>query len=44
MVHDIAEGNYTRAAMAVGANLVVNVYPIMTQRYNRARIYRALGK
>ncbi|OGZ13300.1 MAG: hypothetical protein A3C93_00075 [Candidatus Lloydbacteria bacterium RIFCSPHIGHO2_02_FULL_54_17] len=28
----------------VTANLLVNVYPVMLQRYNRARIYRLLQK
>ena len=35
-------GRWDRAGIVAGLNLVVNVIPVMVQRYNRARIVSAL--
>ncbi|MEK6969115.1 MAG: hypothetical protein AABW48_01675 [Nanoarchaeota archaeon] len=40
----LADGDYKRAAVGAAINTVVNIYPIMLQRYNRARIYKVLGR
>ena len=39
-IDKIADGDYDGAAIQTALNLLVNVYPIMMQRYNRSRIYR----
>ncbi len=36
--------NYIGGGISLGFNLVVNYYPILVQRYNRARIYNTLEK
>lgn len=40
----IAEGNYAGAASQLISNLLVNIYPIMTQRYNRSRLHNAIER
>jgi hypothetical protein len=44
MVRDLARGDLAGAASILLQNLVINVYPVMVQRYNRARILRALNQ
>jgi hypothetical protein len=39
----IIYGDYVDAARVTAVTLSINIYPIMLQRYNRARIYNALG-
>ncbi len=41
---EIADGDHTRAVITTAVNIAGNVYPILLQRYNRARIYNALEK
>lgn len=38
----LSEGDLKTAGYATLANVVANIYPIMVQRYNRARIYNSL--
>ena len=40
----LADGEYRTAAISTGVNLLINVYPIMTHRYNRSRIYPVLER
>ena len=40
----ISEGKYKEASLSALVNIVGNLYPVMLQRYNRARIYNALEK
>jgi len=40
----LAIGSYDGVAIGIGLNLAINVYPIMTQRYNRGRIHRVLER
>jgi len=40
----LSKGDYKFAGIFAGINAVTNVYPIMLQRYNRARVYNILGK
>lgn len=40
----LSEGNVNSAAFAAVINTLVNVYPIMVQRYNRLRLYRNINK
>ena len=40
----LADGKYRTAAISTGVNLLINVYPIMTHRYNRSRIYPVLER
>lgn len=42
-VPNLLLGEYARAAWELLANLLVNVYPAMVQRYNRIRLLRAFG-
>lgn len=35
---------YTGAAISMGANIAVNLYPIMSQRYNRNRAMKLLER
>ena len=44
LAHQLAEGQIKAATFTAGLNLLVNVYPIMVQRYNRSRLYRAIHK
>ncbi|MBI2547225.1 MAG: hypothetical protein HYW23_02150 [Candidatus Aenigmarchaeota archaeon] len=44
MVDRLANGDYDGAAIIAAINTVVNIYPIMLQRYNRARIYKVLDR
>ena len=41
---EIALGSYNWALIDIAINLVVNIYPIMTQRFNRVRIENVLEK
>ncbi|MFA6889366.1 MAG: hypothetical protein WC254_07765 [Candidatus Woesearchaeota archaeon] len=38
-VDAISEENYIEAGFKLAINILVNLYPIITQRYNRSRIY-----
>lgn len=38
-VNSLLEGNYGLAALDVGSNLAFGIYPVLLQRYNRARLY-----
>lgn len=40
----ISNGEYGMAVLETGLNLVLGIYPILTQRYNRARIYNTLER
>ncbi len=40
----ISEGKYERATFEIGLNLALGIYPALTQRYNRARIYNTIEK
>jgi len=40
----LSNGQYKEATMLAFINIIVNLYPVMLQRYNRARIYNALEK
>ena len=40
----LSDGRYGMAALGSGLNLALGVYPILTQRYNRARIYNTVEK
>jgi hypothetical protein len=40
----LINGRYKQAAMGVSINLAVNLYPIMLQRYNRARMAPMIEK
>jgi len=42
MVRALARGDLAAAASILLQNLVINVYPVMVQRYNRGRILRVL--
>ena len=44
MVNGIIDGEFDIAITALGINLGVNIYPIMLQRYNRARITNAFDR
>ena len=44
MIQDLADGDLESAGWMLLKNLAINVYPIMVQRYNRARIYNALDR
>jgi glycosyl-4,4'-diaponeurosporenoate acyltransferase len=44
ITHAFKEGNYNSALLTGAVNLLVNVYPIMLQRYNRTRINNVLEK
>jgi hypothetical protein len=44
MIRAIMRGKYDAAAGAVIANLIVNIYPTLVQRYNRQRILRLLNQ
>ena len=37
-------GDYIGGTIALGINLAVNYYPLLTQRYNRVRIYNLLDR
>ncbi len=41
-IYQVAQEDYVGATMTFAMNTVVNVYPIMLQRYNRTRVYRIL--
>lgn len=41
---ELATGNASAAAFTTGINILVNAYPIMLQRYNRIRLFRAINK
>jgi len=43
-VDELADGEYKTAAIGTGVNLLINVYPIMTHRYIRSRIYPLLER
>ena len=43
MASQFAEGNINKATFLAVMNILVNVYPIMVQRYNRIRLYRAIN-
>jgi len=40
----IISGHYEIATMNTLLNVIINFYPVLTQRYNRARIYNILEK
>jgi len=40
----LANGDLERATFVAGINILVNVYPIMLQRYNRLRLYKVISK
>ncbi|MHB8625514.1 MAG: glycosyl-4,4'-diaponeurosporenoate acyltransferase CrtO family protein [Aggregatilineales bacterium] len=40
----LANKSITSAAFVAGLNMLVNVYPIMLQRYNRVRLQRTIQK
>ena len=42
LIYSLADGDYKNAAINTALNTVVNIYPTMLQRYNRARIYNIL--
>ncbi|KKQ08908.1 hypothetical protein A3E66_04680 [Candidatus Daviesbacteria bacterium RIFCSPHIGHO2_12_FULL_37_16] len=44
MAAQLQAGQIEGAAFTAGLNTLVNVYPIMTQRYNRSRLYRTIHK
>jgi hypothetical protein len=44
MADQLAEGRIGAAAFTAGINTLVNVYPIMLQRYNRSRLYRTIHR
>lgn len=37
-----ARGELNQAALISGANILINVYPILLQRYNRLRLFKAI--
>jgi hypothetical protein len=37
LIH-LFNGDYPKFAIGAGLNLIINIYPIMLQRYNRARL------
>jgi hypothetical protein len=41
---ELASGKIGQAAFTAGINTLVNVYPIMLQRYNRSRLYRTINR
>ena len=44
LISSIIALNLQNALMLFLLNIVVNLYPIMTQRYNRIRLYRIIRK
>lgn len=42
LVESIQEGDIGKTLHTIGWNVAVNIYPIMLQRYNRARIHNVL--
>lgn len=44
MYGPISDGQYKEATTMFLLNIIGNLYPVMLQRYNRARIYNALEK
>ena len=44
IMENFREENNERAIAGILVNLATNIYPIMLQRYNRARIYRLLER
>ncbi len=44
MAAQLQAGQIEAAAFTAGLNTLVNVYPIMVQRYNRGRLYRTIHK
>lgn len=44
MASQLSAGNINAAAFTAALNTLVNVYPIMVQRYNRLRLYRNINK
>jgi hypothetical protein len=40
IIHDLIDASYIQALKATGINLVVNVFPIFVQRYNRTRLLK----
>ena len=42
IINNLVNGNYEQAITGVAMNTVINIYPIMMQRYNRSRIYNVL--
>jgi hypothetical protein len=44
IIDRLADGDFKGAAIGGALNTVVNIYPIMLQRYNRARIYKVLDR
>lgn len=44
MVSQLSEGNMNAAAFTAAISTLINVYPIMVQRYNRLRLYRNINK
>ena len=39
----ITSGHVRWATYETGLNILMNIYPIMVQRYNRIRLYRAIN-
>lgn len=44
LINAISEGDIDKTISWGALSLCFNIYPIMLQRYNRARIYNALGR
>ena len=44
MINRLADSDYKSVAVNAAINAFVNIYPIMLQRYNRARIYKVLDR
>jgi len=44
MVMSLKAGNIADAAIVAGINTIVNVYPVLLQRYNRGRLYEVIKK
>lgn len=44
ITEELQAGRLDKAAVITGLNTLVNVYPIMVQRYNRSRLYKAINK
>lgn len=44
MLNELADSDLDKAAVYLAVNVAVNIYPIMLQRYNRARIYKVLDR
>ncbi len=43
-IHHFSEGDTKQGVIDIAMNVLINVYPMMVQRYNRVRTFRALDK